>query len=114
MRTPPKVETLETTNLQSGEILNLESIFYNLTYIRGFTATLTVVYAKTRMLWTPPTESKRALVRIIRFILTTFNNEKLPYRFMIVNEYGSSDGIYDEVNSRGGDKTVSIILLIVK
>ena len=41
------------------------------------------------MLWILSTASKQALVRIIPFILTTFNNEQPPCRHMKVDEDGA-------------------------
>ena len=52
----------------------MEFEFYNVTSIRGFIYMLTVVYAKTRMIWVLTTTSKRAPVHIIRFILATLIN----------------------------------------
>ena len=64
----------------------MEFAFYNVTSIRGFTSMLTVVFAKTRMLWIFPTASKIEPVLIIRFILTTLLNEKYPCKHVIVDE----------------------------
>ena len=70
-----KGKTVNTSNLQPGELIHMEFAFYNFTSIRSFTSIITVVCAKTRMLWVFPTASKRAPVRIIRFTLTTLINE---------------------------------------
>ena len=64
----------------------MDFVFYNITYIRGFTSMLIVVCAKTIMLWVFPTASKRAHVHIIRFILITLTNEQHPCKFVRVDE----------------------------
>ena len=74
----PKGTTVDTTNLRPGEIINMDFALYNLTYIQGLTYMLPVVCIKTRMLWVFTTASERNPVRIIRFILTTLNNEQHP------------------------------------
>ena len=58
MKTSPKAKPVDTTNLQPGELIHLYLAFYNLTSISGFNSILTVVYAKTVMLWLFPTASK--------------------------------------------------------
>ena len=70
----PKVKTVDTSNLLPGELIHMDVDLYNITSIRGFTSMVTVVFANTIMLCLLPTVSKRAPVRIIRFILTTLNN----------------------------------------
>ena len=47
MTTLPKVKTVDTTNLQSGELIHIESDFYNVTYIWGLTSIITLVCTKT-------------------------------------------------------------------
>ena len=87
MKTIDKGTTVDTSNLQPGELVHIDFAFYKLTSIRGFTSILRVVCAKTRMLWVLPTESKISHFRIIRFILTTLMNEKHPYKRIIFDEY---------------------------
>ena len=86
MSTINKGKTVETSKLQPGELVLTEFAFYNVTSIRGFTSMLTVVYAKTRMLWVFPTASKRVHVRIICFILATLMNEQHPCKRVRVDE----------------------------
>ena len=86
MTTFPKGTTVDTGNLQPGELIHMEFDFYNVTSIRGFTSMLTVVCANTRILWVLPTASKLAPVRIIRFILTTLLDEQHPFKHIIVDE----------------------------
>ena len=78
MSTINKGKTVETSKLQPGELVLTEFAFYNVTSIRGFTSMLTVVCAKTIMLWVSPNAFKRVPVRIIQFILTTLMNEQKP------------------------------------
>ena len=47
--------TVDTSNLQPGELVHIDFSFYNITSIRGFTSILKVVCAKTRILWVFPT-----------------------------------------------------------
>ena len=69
-----KGKTVNTSNLQPGELIHMDFDFYNVTYIHGFISMLTVVCANTRMLWVLPTASKRAPVHIVCFIMTTLMN----------------------------------------
>ena len=43
MTTLTKGKTVETKNLQSGDIIHMEFTFYNVIYIRGLTFMLTVM-----------------------------------------------------------------------
>ena len=60
-----KGTTVDTTSLQPGEPIHMYSILYNMNPITGFTSILTVVCAKTSMLWVFPTESKQYPIQII-------------------------------------------------
>ena len=60
---------------------------------------ITVFCAKTRTLWVFSTSSKRAHVRIIRFILTTLINEQHPCKLVIVDEYSALAKSTDVTNS---------------
>ena len=64
-------------------------VFYKITYIRGFTFMLTVVFEKTRMIWIFPTASKRYPVHIIHFILTMLNNEQHTCKRVKIDEDGA-------------------------
>ena len=74
----PKGETIKKTNLQPLEVTHMKFAFYNVTSIHGFTSMLNFLCSKTIMLWIFPTATKRAPVRIIRFILITLKNEQHP------------------------------------
>ena len=71
----PKFTTVDTKKLQPGELIHMDSAFYNVTSIQGFTYMLNAVCAKTRMLWLFPTATKISPFHIIHFILTALNNE---------------------------------------
>ena len=75
-----KGPTVDTSNLQTEEIIHVDFVFYNVTSIRGFTSMITVLCAKIIMLWVFPNSSKRSHVRIIRFILATLLNEQHLYK----------------------------------
>ena len=94
----PQGTTVDTSNLQPGELIHMELYFYNVTFISVFTSMLTVVCAKTRMLWVLPTESKQAPVNIIRFILTKFNNEQHPCKHVRVYQNGALEKSIDFTN----------------
>ena len=49
-----KVTAVNTSNFQPGELIHTDFAFYNITSIRVSTSMLTVVCAKTRMLWVLP------------------------------------------------------------
>ena len=50
MKNSPKGTTVDTTNLQPGELIHMDFDFYNMTSIRGFTSMLTVVCENNRMI----------------------------------------------------------------
>ena len=76
MTTTNKGTKIDTSNLQPGDLVHVEFVFYNVTSSCGFNPIITVVCARTRIIWLFPTASKKAPVRIIRFILTTLMNEQ--------------------------------------
>ena len=76
----------------------MEFAFFNVNSIRVFTSMLIIVCTKTIILWLFPTESKQSHVRIIRLILTTFNNEQHPCKRVRVDEYGSLENSIDVTN----------------
>ena len=86
MTTPPKVTTVDTSNLQPGEIIHMNLKFYNVTTIPGLNSMLTVVFAKNIMIWVFSTAPNQDSVRIIRFILIKFQNEQHPCKRVRVDE----------------------------
>ena len=86
MKTFPKGTTIDTINIQTGEIIHMDFAFYTMNSIQSFTSMLTVVCENTRMLCVFPTVSKRSPVQIICFILITLNNEKHPFRQLRVDK----------------------------
>ena len=54
MTTFSKVTTVDTTNLQPGELIHMEFAFFNVNFIHGFTSMLTGVFAKIIMIWLLP------------------------------------------------------------
>ena len=99
MKTINKGTTVETINLQPGELIHMDFYFYNVTSIRVFTSMITAVYAKTRMLWVFTNASKIEPVRIVRFTLTTLNNEQHPCKHVRVDENGVLENSTDVTNS---------------
>ena len=89
MTTFSKVTTVDTTNLQPGDLIHMEVAFFNVTFIHGFTSMLTGVFAKNIIIWLFHTASKLAPVRIILFILTTLNNKQHPCKCVRVDEDGT-------------------------
>ena len=75
MTTINKGTTVDTSNLQPGELVHMGFAFYNVTYIRGLTFMITVVCEKTIMIWVFPTAYKRAPICIIRFMTTLLNQQ---------------------------------------
>ena len=94
----PKGTTFDTTNLQPGELIHVYFTFYNVTYIRGFTSMLTIFCERTRMIWVLPTVSKLSPVCIIRFILTTLNNEQHSWKRVRIYEDGALENSTDVTN----------------
>ena len=47
----PQTPTVDTSNLQPGELIYVDFAFYNLTFIRKFISVLTVFCAKNRIVW---------------------------------------------------------------
>ena len=50
MTTFPKVNTVDTSKLQPGELIHMDFSYYNVTSIRGFAVMITVVCVRTIML----------------------------------------------------------------
>ena len=46
--------TVDTNNLQPGELIHMDFSLYNMTSILVFTSIITVVFTNTRMLWILP------------------------------------------------------------
>ena len=69
MKTLPKLTTVDTNNLQPGELIHTDFAFYNVTSICGFTSMITFVCTKTIMIWVLPTASKQPPFHIIHFII---------------------------------------------
>ena len=76
MKNSPKGTTIDTTNIQPGELIHTYFDLYNVTSIQGFTYMLTVVCEKNRMIWVFTNTSKIPPVQIIHFILIALNNEQ--------------------------------------
>ena len=89
MTISPRGATVDITNLQPVDILHLYFSLYNVTSILGFYAIINGVCANKITLWVFPTASKIEPVRIIRFILTTSNNEQRKCKCMRVDEDGA-------------------------
>ena len=70
---------------------------YNVTSIRVFKSILTLVCVNTRIIQVLFTASKQPPVRIIRFILSTFNNENHPCNRVRVDEFSPT---YLLINSK--------------
>ena len=85
------VQLLTKLNFDQENCINVYFAFYNMDYIQNFTYMLNVVWNKTIMICLFPTEYRRYTVRIIRFILTTFNNEQHPWKRVRVEKYGASE-----------------------
>ena len=73
-----KGKTVDTTNLQPGEIIYIDFAFYNVTSTCGLTSILTDVCSNTRMLWVFTNATKKSTVCIIHFILTILKTEQYP------------------------------------
>ena len=86
IKTINKDTTVDISNLQPGELIYMDFAFYNVTSIRGFASMLIFFCANTIMIWVFPTASKRAPVRIIRFILTTLMNDQRSCKHIRVDE----------------------------
>ena len=89
MTTFSKGKTVDTNNLQPGELIHMNFAFYNVTFVRGFTSVLTVLCAKTIMLWVFHISYKRYHVYIICFIIITLKNEQNSCKCVRVDEDGA-------------------------
>ena len=98
MTTLTKGKTVDTSNFQPGELIQMDFAFCNVTSIRIFTSMITVVHANIIILWVFPTAYKRDPVRIIRFILTTLNNEEHLWKIVRVDKYYASEKSTDVTN----------------
>ena len=104
----PKCSTVDTTNLQPVELIHMDFALYNVTSILGFTSIISVVCENKIMLWLFPTSSKIYPVKIIWFVLTTFNNEQHPWRHVRFYEGGALEILIDVTNLLVDDFGISI------
>ena len=74
--------TLNTDNLQLGQLIHMDFYFMNITSIRKFTSVLMAIDAKARKLWKFPTQSKRPPLDIIDFFLTQMKRNGRPVQFI--------------------------------
>ena len=81
-----KDTSVDTSNLQPGELVHMDFTLYNVNNILVFTSILTLVCTKTRIPWVFQTAPKRAPFQTIRFILTPLLNEKDPCKNLRVDE----------------------------
>ena len=93
-----KGTAVDTSYLQPVELVYIDFSFYKITSICGFTFIITVVCAKTRILWVFPTASKITPVHVIRFILTTLMNEQHPCKCVRADVYSSFANSTDVTN----------------
>ena len=61
MTTLPKGTTVDTNNLQLGELIHVDFAFYYVTYIRMFTSMITVVFSNTILILVFTTAYKNPL-----------------------------------------------------
>ena len=81
--------TVDKTYFQPGELVTIYLALCNVNSIFGFTSILTVVWAKTIMLWLFPTASKKSPVHIICLILTTLKNKQHTCKHLRFDKYGA-------------------------
>ena len=74
----PKGMTMNTDSLIPGELIYIDFFFVDVVSIRGFSAVLVVVDAKTRRLWKFCTPSKRPPLEILRFFLIQLKTAGRP------------------------------------
>ena len=108
MTIPPKVTTVDTTNLQPVELIHVYFTLYNVTSVRGFTSMITLVCGRTIIIWVFITASKISPVWIIILILTILKNEKNPCRCVRVYEDGTLAKSIDFTNLLVDDLIISI------
>ena len=65
MTTFPKGKTVDTTNLQSVELIHVYLVFYNMTSVLGFTSMLNILCENTIIIWLFTTASKVYPVRVM-------------------------------------------------
>ena len=93
-----KMTTVDINNIQPRELIHIEFALYNVNSIHVLTSLLTVVCAKTIMIWVFPNASKRTPAHISHFILTTSKNEQQPCKHVRVDEYGALENLTDVTN----------------
>ncbi len=86
---PPKGHTVDTTHLRRGELLHIDFAFWDITSLRGFTSMLSIIDAKTRMLWLFCTASKGSPIHIIEYLLDMLHKENCSPMTIRVDEEGS-------------------------
>ena len=84
--TRPNGTTFYTSNLQPGEIIHMDFVFYNVTSIIGLNYILTIVCANNIILWVFHNTSRQSPGRIIHFFLTTLKNKQHPRKCVRIDE----------------------------
>ena len=74
----PKGITMNTDSLIPSELIHIDFFFMDVVSIRGFSAVLVVVDAKTRRLWKLYTPGKRPPLEIFRIFLTQLKTAGRP------------------------------------
>jgi hypothetical protein len=86
---PPTGKTLNTDHLHQGELLHLDFSFWDIRSHRGFTSTLLIIDAKTRMLRIFCSSNKRAPLKTIEYFFSILHQENRPPKTIRIDEDGA-------------------------
>jgi hypothetical protein len=84
-----KGKTLSMATLKPGELLHMDFEFWDIVSRRLFTAMLTIVDAKTRMLWIFCTSSKKPPIHILKWFFANLRREPRALANIRVDEDGA-------------------------
>ena len=88
MKLTIKGGTVDTSTLQPGQMFHIDFVFFDKISIRGFSAVLIIVDARTRKLWVFCTPSKRPPIDIMRFFLRQIQKDGKQVQFIRSDEGG--------------------------
>jgi hypothetical protein len=87
-----KGNTSSTDKLKPGELLHIDFTFWDIPSHHMFTAFLTIIDAKERMVCIFCTSSKKLPIHILRWLFTNLIREKRTLESICLDEDGAHDG----------------------
>ena len=84
-----KGKTIDTSDLEPGNMLHIDITFFDITSFRGFNSSLNIIDAKSRKLWGFLSSAKRTPLRIIKYFLHAIQKEGKTVIEIRIDEEGA-------------------------